>query len=537
MNRFLSYLLVTALSLSVSACAGGDFDGHAPVLGDGDIGDDTGDNNNSDEVVLYDNVVIGDEDPCLVGVEFEEDREDLTFVFTCSPEGRGYDPGAVVVGSHNGGYLRRLETVTIVDQTIFAETSFASLDEVIYQGSMSETLELEFEERNLLNFGGTFLHSGDIGPTNLMVTLPQAHFDIDPKLVIDGHWAWGSMESFDIDMGIDLDMALSVSVRSTNGLRKTGKKDLWTHNWPFAFAIGPVPVAGVVEFKLSAGYSLDAPGQVTVTAGMDADVSAHTRKSWRPETGWNPEDGWNDSSDGSLNFTGPDLDVATRAKVRGYARFDTTVKFYGTVGPRFRAEAGAQVTAEPSCDGIEYDASADMSGQGAITLSILNRFNPSKTFLKITFTADLVEGTIPWPLDLSNFCDPNTIMCGETVTGDTREGTGFLSGYSCNIGSYAAPEIVYQWKATKSGPVTLELVDPDPTSVNHDLMVIRGFPSLAVANCETWGLNSVEFEAEAGATYYLVVDGYDNDSGGFQAQLSCDEADNPFSLDDPSNPF
>ena len=122
------------------------------------------------------------------------------------------------------------------------------------------------------------------------------------------------MESFDIDMGIDLDMALSVSVRSTNGLRKTGSKDLWTHNWPFAFAIGPVPVAGVVEFKIAAGYSLDAPGQMTVTAGVDADVSAHTRKSGAQRRVGTPRMAGT-TARGELNFTGPDLDVATRAKV------------------------------------------------------------------------------------------------------------------------------------------------------------------------------------------------------------------------------
>ena len=168
----------------------------------------------------------------------------------------------------------------------------------------------------------------------------------------------------------------------------------------------------------------------------------------------------------------------------GYARFDTTVKLYGTVGPRFRAEAGTQVTAKPSCDGIEYDASADMSGQGAITLSILNRFNPSKTFLKITFTADLVEGTIPWPVDPPTSAT-RTPSCAVRRSPETREKAPASEWLQLQH-SYAAPEIVYQWKANKSGPVTLQLVDADPGSVNHDLMVIRGFPSLAVANCETW---------------------------------------------------
>ena len=110
-------------------------------------------------------------------------------------------------------------------------------------------------------------------------------------------------------------------------------------------------------------------------------------------------------------------------------------------------------------------------------------------------------------------------------------------GYSCNVGNYQAPEVVYQWKATKSGTVLWELIDPEPNLINHDLFVVKGMWDLALGNCETWGLNDVEFEAEAGQTYYLIVDGSNMDSGTYEAKLTCDEG-NPFSNDgDTSNPF
>lgn len=119
---------------------------------------------------------------------------------------------------------------------------------------------------------------------------------------------------------------------------------------------------------------------------------------------------------------------------------------------------------------------------------------------------------------LSGF-DP--IGCGDTVSGDTAGALASASfdAYGCNVGDYSAPERAFALDPGFSGPASFALVDPTPTEVDHDVMVmdITG----GAADCVTWGGNSATFEAEAGRSYLLVVDGYHADAGAFEARLTC----------------
>ena len=122
-------------------------------------------------------------------------------------------------------------------------------------------------------------------------------------------------------------------------------------------------------------------------------------------------------------------------------------------------------------------------------------------------------GEPPAPLGLA-VCE----VCEMDGVGIT---VGQIDGYSCNVGIYEAPEKVWTWRAAASETVTWQLIDPEPTTVNHDVMVVDGAWNLVVGDCFTWGSNSIEFEAEAGKVYYLIVDGYDQNAGPYVANLDC----------------
>jgi hypothetical protein len=502
-----------------------------PGTGDDPFGDQYGD------IVLYDNVLIGDDDPCLVGVDFEEDREVLTFIFTCDPVGRGYEPGTIVVGSTNGGYLRRIVSVQVDGQNLIAWTDFASLDEVILEGGFSTEIDLGNEGRsNLIDLSGTTIYHGDVGPAELNIGLERGVLDINPALIIDGDWGWDGLEKFKMDLGIDMVADIKGTITSTDDVRIGKGKDVWTHNVPFTFAIGPVPVVGTVELELSVGARVNIGGKASVTAGIYADYKAHNKKKYTTSGGWVDED----YSEGSFNPIAPTLEIENKAKANIYIQLDTFVKMYGVAGPEFRNRLFTGVEGRLSCEGIDYDLEVGYLGRGTIKLKLFGRFEPEKIFLKITFDFDLLSGQLPYPGHINPVpCVDESIMCGETVEADTREADDpWLSGYSCNVGNYEAPDKVYEWKATKSGPVTWELVDPEPNEVNHDVFVLQGLWNLMTGDCETWGLNSVEFEAVKGETYYLVVDGYNQDQGSFSAKLSCEAAESNFVGDDDTiNPF
>ncbi len=139
------------------------------------------------------------------------------------------------------------------------------------------------------------------------------------------------------------------------------------------------------------------------------------------------------------------------------------------------------------------------------------------------------------PLCASECVPFTTISCDEIVTGDTSDtspGSGVtnqIGGYPCSVGNYEGSEIAYEWVSTTTGTVSWALIDPSPTEVNHDLFVLDGengecFNTQCLEE-GGFGFNVAEFEAVAGYTYYLVVDGFAGDVGAFAATLDCSPDD------------
>ena len=124
-------------------------------------------------------------------------------------------------------------------------------------------------------------------------------------------------------------------------------------------------------------------------------------------------------------------------------------------------------------------------------------------------------------------CAPAAMLtCGTTVLGDTlnpNDGTtDVIDGYPVSIGNYGGPELAWAFQAQLSEDVTFELVDPRPTVINHDLFVLAyGDGTCQSANAVARGFNAVTFAAEAGRTYFLLLDSFADDGGAFEAHLDC----------------
>ena len=128
-------------------------------------------------------------------------------------------------------------------------------------------------------------------------------------------------------------------------------------------------------------------------------------------------------------------------------------------------------------------------------------------------------------------CEPvGTISCGDYIIEDTsvldNGSTDQIGGYPCKVGNYTGREMAYEFLAPNSGTVTWDLENQTPTVIDHDLFVLDG-DNGACLNVQCleeggYGGNSVEFEAVAGHTYYLVIDGFNGAEGPFEAQVECD---------------
>jgi len=524
----LCFSLVCLLGVFGSSCVGepdGDWLGDDRVNDAAEGGADAGDAASDDAVepgdlVLNSDLIIIDDDPCVAAVDVPEDRELLTFDFSCDPLVHELAAGRIVVGTEGGGYLRRIVAIEEDGLTVRAWTVEASLNEVIEHGTMDETISFN-TGRTLIDFSNTSLYSGEHLGSSVSVYLNRGSFDINPALVMDGHWSYGSMENFNMDLGVDFSADLLATLSSSNRLSWGRDKTLWEMAWPFAFAVGPLPVAGNLTLELKAGFRIDAPGQMSTSVGANGDMQIHTRKSWVSGFGWID----NDLFEGDWDIVEPGLNISNRFKARVFARLDANIKIYGVAGPRVATDLFVQTVAVADCAGLDYQVDAGVESRCSVRINILDKFKPEKTFARATLTADLTEGTVPWPVSSPVLCDHTAIRCGQTVTGDTSESeTALIDGYECNVGNYEAAEVVYQWKANRSGTVEWQLHDAEPTVTNHDVFVLDGYMQLATSNCSDWGSNSVEFEAVEGSTYFLVVDGYHEDHGPYTAQLTCDDA-------------
>jgi hypothetical protein len=84
--------------------------------------------------------------------------------------------------------------------------------------------------------------------------------------------------------------------------------------------------------------------------------------------------------------------------------------------------------------------------------------------------------------------------------------------------------MAYEWVATVTGTVEAAFISPQPTVLNHDIIVLDGTNGACVnTQClpGAQGFNDIEIEAVAGYTYYFVIDAFEGEEGPFQLHLDC----------------
>ena len=126
-------------------------------------------------------------------------------------------------------------------------------------------------------------------------------------------------------------------------------------------------------------------------------------------------------------------------------------------------------------------------------------------------------------------CAPvEQLACGDAVSGDTSDpNSGYttaIDGYPVAIGNYAGHEVAYSFTAGFTGAMTWTLIDPEPSTLNHDLFVLEG--ACRADRALGRGFNDITIDVVEGETYFLLIDAIEGEAGPFQARVECDGADN-----------
>ena len=118
-----------------------------------------------------------------------------------------------------------------------------------------------------------------------------------------------------------------------------------------------------------------------------------------------------------------------------------------------------------------------------------------------------------------------TLRCGDVISADTErapEAGNNLDAYPEIPGNFSGPELGYHLDFGAASRVELTLVDPRPTEINHDLILLDAGSGFCFADAFVdRGFNDLEFEPEGSRSYILVVDGYAGDAGAFELAMDC----------------
>jgi cysteine-rich repeat protein len=115
------------------------------------------------------------------------------------------------------------------------------------------------------------------------------------------------------------------------------------------------------------------------------------------------------------------------------------------------------------------------------------------------------------------------LTCGGSDSWTTATGSGStdaVNAYGCAGDTpYTGPEYTYTFQADQDGDVTVTL---DTAPANLDVFVLGyGGGICDAANCVAWNGVSVTFTAQAGETYFILVDGRNGASGDFTVTMDC----------------
>jgi hypothetical protein len=455
-----------------------------------------------------------------------EDRSLIELGFSCDASEMGLVPGRIVWGMEDGGFLRRIVSAEFDGTTAVLTTEFASLAEAVTDVEFDVTWDFS-GERRVVDFSGRVLDETAVEGGMASVTVTRGSLNMQPQIDARGRFGFLRLKSVTSRNRVFLSLDMDVAYHTDGPVERAQTVEIERYSHPFTLRVGPVRIRGQLNSVVSLGFVHSSTGPMDVDTSFSGSGTIEMGGVYTMPNSWNPI--WNPEFSGTVTELVPRGSGEWNGRV--FAHVSGTVVLNGNEGGTSEYELYSEASAQGDCDGVSWETWGGIDAETVMKLRFMGR-SVDHTFPHLDIEADRRDGVVdnaaPPPEcggTGGGVCAPvASVTCGQVIQGDTATdpaATSELDAYPCNVGNYQAPELVYQWQATTGGPVTLELLDPEPTELNHDLIVLDGSGGCSADACVAQGFNSVQFDAVPGHTYYLVVDGYDLHAGPFAAQLTC----------------
>jgi len=512
------------------------------------------------EPQMADDVVNLDDVPCFDSLEVSEDFSSTIVHLLCPASSVDIGSGDLLVSSVGEGYLLRVLSAENVGYDILAETTPGTLTELFPDGGFFATVALEDESRGPLLWGATDLYKDD----NFRLRFEGAAINLNtPELVFGTHHSGGSVVRRDLYFQMESSISVSASARATQAISHSATHNLYTQSFNIRVVTGTFIYVGQVELSAKLKVSASVQAAATVKAGATLNTTLRVGTTYNETT-----DRFEDLENIQSTFT-PDeisIDGKTGITLKASIDFRAEIKHYRVVSTYLEMGPYLKFSGTPECKDLNWTLKAGWGGKfGAHADVYFWNVNIVNVPFDVPFGGPIAEGSYPLPFSVGGddcppeadpdpdpdpepgpdpdpdpeptddpedpppnegigACTPVTeLTCGQTITGDTSSdplATSVLDAYTINIGNYSAPELVYRWNG--SGPVRFRFVRPRPTRVNHDIMIIEATgenESCSDGESLHFGFNSVLWDGSG--SVFVVIDGYNTDSGAFELEVDC----------------
>lgn len=190
-----------------------------------------------------------------------------------------FEVGDIIVGSKDGGFLRRVLAVNQEKNKIVTDTEFVSLAEAIDNGTLDGAVTFtpnDFARSNVplakagnvtIDLSGTVIYDKD----GLKVSIPSGTITYAPDITLKANFANHKLTGFKAVTEGDLTVDMTVRVQATGTVTLSKEFNIIPAIVkPFVFYIGPVPVAGTASLSFPFGISGTVNGGASIESGFDA---------------------------------------------------------------------------------------------------------------------------------------------------------------------------------------------------------------------------------------------------------------------------
>lgn len=390
-----------------------------------------------EEVIVTDDAVVVESENTLLDRVLGD-----TLVFQLSDASPEFQPGNVVVGEEGEGFLRRVIQVDVDGNEAVLITESASLVDVIEQGTLTESFDLEAAQTAGLEWSivetapgveadalvlGIELEDVELPSNDLVdvkLTNGGARFspDIDFSLGIRRgrltDLLVAASGTFELSMDLVLDASEEVSTKDSMTLATFQAQ-------PITFFIGFVPVVIVPTLEFVAGYEVGFNQKAKIMSGVQSQSvitagAAYGNGQWSPVL---------DRSN-TLEARPFDWELSVSAGAKGYVQPNLSFRVYGVAGPFINSSGFLRAETEvapPSWSwGVYLGIDGAFGGEVTIFDNVLAKYE--HTFAEIEWEVAGDGGEFGGDTEATITGEVTDAETGEGIEGATLAGLDSSTG-------------------------------------------------------------------------------------------------------------